>query len=350
MTRWQLEAKSGVRCWEKLDSSRARDDGSAGAAVRVTDVPLPLRRPCAWDTARSSPARRARALLVPCAGYDVMNPIGWDSFGLPAGRGDPQQRAPGDLDLRQHRDAGGVDAQVRGVLRLVETTAHVDPEYYRWTQWLFLRMRERGLAYRKSSPVNWCPTDQTVLANEQVINGKCERCGSDVTKRELTQWYFKTTEYAQRLLDDMSLLEGKWPNQVLTMQRNWIGRSRARRSTSTSRPSRVTDRPSGRSRCSRPDRTRCSVRRSSSSLRMPRWPTSCAPTVIVPTSWPTARKCRSSSDIERLATDRPKSGVFLGRYAVNPVNGERIPVWASDYVLAHYGTGRSDGRSRPRPA
>ena len=100
-----------------------------------------------------------------------------------------------------------------------------DPEYYRWTQWLFLRFCERGLAYRKASYVNWCPQDQTVLANEQVVAGLCERCGSVVTKRQLTQWYFKITEYAQRLLDDMAALDGAWPERVLTMQRNWIGRS-----------------------------------------------------------------------------------------------------------------------------
>ena len=100
-----------------------------------------------------------------------------------------------------------------------------DPEYYRWTQWLFLRFLERGLAYRKKSSVNWCPSDQTVLANEQVVAGNCERCGTQVTKRELTQWYFKITDYADRLLEDMTQLEGGWPDRVLLMQKNWIGRS-----------------------------------------------------------------------------------------------------------------------------
>ena len=100
-----------------------------------------------------------------------------------------------------------------------------DPEYYRWTQWLFLRLHERGLAYRKEGYVNWCPVDQTVLANEQVIAGKCERCGSEVVRRALTQWYFKITEYADRLLADMAPLDGRWPDRVLLMQRNWIGRS-----------------------------------------------------------------------------------------------------------------------------
>ena len=160
-------------------------------------------------------------------GYEVLNPMGWDSFGLPAENAAiREQRAPGDVHLRQHRQAVRVVPQATRISfdwsRRFNTS---DPEYYRWTQWLFLKFRERGLAYRKNSPVNWCPNDQTVLANEQVVDGRCERCGAEVTKRELTQWYFKITDYAQRLLDDMEPLEATWPDRVLTAQRNWIGRS-----------------------------------------------------------------------------------------------------------------------------
>ena len=115
-----------------------------------------------------------------------------------------------------------------------------DPEYYRWTQWLFLKFRERGLAFRKNNPVNWCPNDQTVLANEQVVDGHCERCGAEVTKRELTQWYFRITDYADRLLDDMAKLEGAWPDHVLLMQKNWIGRSRGAHSSAASAASAAT--------------------------------------------------------------------------------------------------------------
>ena len=128
-------------------------------------------------------------------------------------RRDPRQRAPGDVHLRQHRDLDRVLQEVRRQLRLDAHGCNTsDPEYYRWTQWLFLKFRERGLAYRKNSPVNWCPFDQTVLANEQVVDGLCERCGAEVTKRELTQWYFKITDYAQELLDDLDDLARRGPS------------------------------------------------------------------------------------------------------------------------------------------
>ena len=159
-------------------------------------------------------------------GYDVLHPIGWDSFGLPAENAAIKRDAhPADWTY------ANIETQAESYRRYAisvdwSTRLHTsDPEYYRWTQWLFTRFYERGLAYRKASPVNWCPKDQTVLANEQVINGHCERCGTAVVKKKLTQWYFKITDYAERLLDDMSLLEGGWPDRVLLMQRNWIGRS-----------------------------------------------------------------------------------------------------------------------------
>ncbi len=208
-----------------------------------------------------------------------------------------------------------------------------DPEYYRWNQWLFLRLFERGLAYRADGYVNWCPVDQTVLANEQVIDGHCERCGAEVVRRTLTQWYFKITDYADRLLADMAQLEGKWPEPVLLMQRNWIGRSEGAEvrfviegrdepvTVFTTRPDTLygatffvvaADSPLAEDLCTpdRLDRLRAYL-----------------------------ADVRKLSDIERQSAERPKTGVFLGRYAINPVNGERIQVWAADYVLADYGTG-----------
>jgi leucyl-tRNA synthetase len=163
-------------------------------------------------------------------GFDVLHPIGWDSFGLPAENAAIERNAhPAEWTYTN------IETQANSFRRYGlsfdwSRRLHTsDPEYYRWTQWLFLRFRERGLAYRKASYVNWCPRDQTVLANEQVIAGLCERCGSVVTKRLLTQWYFKITDYAQRLLDDMDDLVDGWPERVLTMQRNWIGRSEGAR-------------------------------------------------------------------------------------------------------------------------
>src|SRR3954454_1524752 len=152
--------------------------------------------------------------------------MGWDSFGLPA-----ENAAIRNDEHPATYTYANIETQYESFKRFGisfdwSRRLHTsDPEYYRWTQWLFLKFREQGLAYRKNSPVNWCPNDQTVLANEQVVDGRCERCGHEVTKRELTQWYFKITEYAQELLDELDTLAPTWPERVITAQRNWIGRS-----------------------------------------------------------------------------------------------------------------------------
>ncbi|MGO2470720.1 MAG: class I tRNA ligase family protein, partial [Microbacterium gubbeenense] len=159
-------------------------------------------------------------------GYNVLQPIGWDSFGLPAENAAIQRGAdPREWtydNIAQQRDSLGKYGVSFDWTRVLHTS---DPEYYQWNQWLFQQMYDRGLAYRAESPVNWCPNDQTVLANEQVVDGSCDRCGATVIKKKLTQWYFKITEYADRLLEDLDALEGVWPHKVLQMQRNWIGRS-----------------------------------------------------------------------------------------------------------------------------
>jgi leucyl-tRNA synthetase len=209
-----------------------------------------------------------------------------------------------------------------------------DPEYYHWNQWFFLQMYERGLAYRKASNVNWCPNCQTVLANEQVVQGLCERCDTPVTKKKLTQWYLKITDYADRLLDDMAQLEGKWPEKVLLMQRNWIGRSTG---------AEVDFVIEGRDEpvtvfTTRPDTLYGAtffVVAADSDLAAEL----AAGTEAEAEFAAYLEKVKQTSEMDRLATDRDKTGVFLQRYAINPVNGERIPVWASDYVLADYGTG-----------
>ncbi len=159
-------------------------------------------------------------------GYEVLNPMGFDSFGLPAEnaaiRNDEHPDTYTRANIAKSIESCQKYAASFDWSRTFNTS---DPEYYRWTQWLFLEFFKRGLAYRKNSPVNWCPQDQTVLANEQVVNGACERCGAEVTKKNLTQWYFKITDYAQELLDDLDELEKTWPDRVVTAQRNWIGRS-----------------------------------------------------------------------------------------------------------------------------
>ena len=158
-------------------------------------------------------------------GYNVLHPIGWDAFGLNAENAAIKRGIHPKEWTYANIEQQAASFKRMGMSfdwsRMLRTS---DPEYYRWTQWLFLRFFERGLAYRKNAPVNWCPKDQTVLANEQVIQGACERCGTLVERRDLTQWFFKITDYAQRLLDDIDTLV-EWPERVLTMQRNWIGRS-----------------------------------------------------------------------------------------------------------------------------
>ncbi|MBP7972555.1 MAG: leucine--tRNA ligase [Candidatus Nanopelagicales bacterium] len=268
-------------------------------------------------------------------GYNVMHPIGWDAFGLPAENAaikhgeDPAKWTYDNIATQKasmRRYACSFDWD-----RVLNTC---DPQYYHWNQWLFLQLYDRGLAYRKDSAVNWCPTDQTVLANEQVVGGRCERCDSLVTKKKLNQWYLRITDYADRLLDDMSQLEGNWPEKVLLMQRNWIGRSTG---------ANVVFQIEGREEpvtvyTTRPDTLYGAtffVVAADSELAAELAAGGPAETEFDDY----LAEVKKVTDIDRLATDRPKTGVFLHRYAINPVNGERLPVYASDYVLADYGTG-----------
>jgi leucyl-tRNA synthetase len=268
-------------------------------------------------------------------GFNVMHPIGWDAFGLPAENAaikrneDPIRWTYENIAQQKssmRRFACSFDWD-----RVFNTC---DPDYYRWNQWFFLQMFKRGLAYRKDSAVNWCPNDQTVLANEQVVNGLCERCDTPVTKKKLTQWYLRITDYADRLLDDMQQLQGTWPEKVLLMQKNWIGRSQG---------AEVEFVIEGREQSvtvytTRPDTlfgATFFVVAADSELAAEL----AAGTQAQDGFAAYVEKVKQTSEMDRLDSSRAKSGVFLQRYAINPVNGERIPVWASDYVLADYGTG-----------
>ena len=268
-------------------------------------------------------------------GFNVMHPIGWDAFGLPAEnaaiRNGEDPRAWTYANIEQQKASMRRYACSFDWDRVLNTC---DPEYYHWNQWFFLQMFQRGLAYRKASNVNWCPNCQTVLANEQVVAGECERCDTPVTKKKLTQWYFKITDYADRLLDDMEQLEGAWPEKVLLMQRNWIGRSTGAevRFVIEGRDEPVTV------YTTRPDTLYGAtffVVAADSDLAAELaagTPAEAEFTVYL-------EQVKRTSEMDRLNNERDKTGVFLQRYAINPVNGERIPVWASDYVLADYGTG-----------
>ena len=268
-------------------------------------------------------------------GFNVMHPIGWDAFGLPAENAAIKRNE--DPRIWTYENIATQKASMRRYAcsfdwdRVFNTC---DPEYYKWNQWLFIELHKRGLAYRKDSAVNWCPSCQTVLANEQVVAGLCERCDTAVTKKKLNQWYFKITDYADRLLDDMKELEGNWPDKVLTMQRNWIGRSQG---------ANVNFVIEGRTEpvtiyTTRPDTLY------GATFMVVAVDSELAAELAAGTPAEGEFKkylesVKAASDIDRLATDRPKSGVFLQRYAINPVNGEKLPIWASDYVLADYGTG-----------
>jgi leucyl-tRNA synthetase len=266
-------------------------------------------------------------------GDNVLHPIGWDSFGLNAENAAIKRGTP-----PAEWTYANIDQQAASYRRLgmsFDWTRRLhtsDPEYYRWTQWLFLRFFERGLAYRKQAPVNWCPKDATVLANEQVIGGACERCGTPVERRELTQWFFKITDYAQRLLDDMAILT-EWPQRVITMQRNWIGRSDGAEvtfvieETGEEIPIFTT----------RPD-TLWGVTFFVFAVEHP----AVQRLAELGGTWdqvrPLVEKVRATSLASREEAD-PTEGVVLGVHAVNPVNGERVPCYVAPYVLMEYGTG-----------
>jgi leucyl-tRNA synthetase len=267
------------------------------------------------------------------AGRAVLHPMGYDAFGLPAENA--AIREGGHPREVTERNIAAIRRQMKRMgwsIDWARELSTADPSYYRWTQWIFLRLFERGLAYKQASPVKWCPVDQTVLANEQVIDGHCERCGSLVEARTLEQWYFRITEYADRLLDDMALLDD-WPERVLTMQRNWIGRShgaqvRFHQPELDLQLDVFTTRPD-------------TLYGATFFVLAPEHPLVArlvAGTEREDEVLAYVRRTAALSEEER-AQDKTKSGVDTGREVVNPVNGERIPVWVADYVLVGYGTG-----------
>ena len=264
-------------------------------------------------------------------GYNVFQPMGFDAFGLPAENYaiktgvHPQDSTKKNIET--------MEGQLKAMGAMFDWSAEIktcDESYYKWTQWMFLQLYKRGLAYRKAAPVNWCPSCQTVLANEQVESGTCERCGSVVVRKNLTQWFFKITEYAEELLNSLDSLD--WPEKTKAMQRNWIGKS-----------------------------TGCEVEFECDSGDTFRVFTTRPDTVfgvtyvVLAPEHPLALKITTeeqrqavedyivyaskASEIDRLSVSREKTGVFTGAYCKNPVNGKKIPVYLADYVLYSYGTG-----------
>ncbi len=267
-------------------------------------------------------------------GFNVLHPMGWDSFGLPAENAAIKNGTPpaewtwSNIDnMREQLKRLGFSYDWN------REVATAKPDYYKFTQWMFLQLYKNGLAYKKKSYVNWCPSCQTVLANEQVVNGKCDRCKSEVGKKDLEQWFFKITDYAQRLLDDIDKLEG-WPDKVKSMQTNWIGRSEGAelefKIDGTDKTLTVYT--------TRPD----TIYGVSYMVIAPEHPV--VEELIAGT--PQEAECRdfikrvqTQSEVVRSATDTEKEGVFTGTYMVNPFNGEKIPLYLANYVFLDYGTG-----------
>jgi leucyl-tRNA synthetase len=324
--RWQ-------RVWSERGVMRAADDSARPKHYNLVMFPYPsgdlhmghMRNYVIGDL--FSRYQRMR-------GHEVLSPFGWDAFGLPAENAAMKARSHPETWTRGNIARAKEQLAMMGVLYDWDReVATCDPDYYRWTQWLFLLFHERGLAYRAMAPVNWCPVDQTVLANEQVVNGCCWRHPDvPVEKRDLEQWFLRITEYADRLLDDLSLL-GEWPDKVRVMQANWIGRSHGVE---------VEFGLDGRDETMRIYTTRPDTLFGVTFMVLaPEHPL--VELVTTPEHLDDVRAyvdgARRQTDIERLSTDREKTGAPTGGFAVNPVNGERVPIWVADYVLMGYGTG-----------
>ena len=267
-------------------------------------------------------------------GFNVLHPMGYDSFGLPAENAAIKNGTPPADWTYSNMDEMTAQLKELGLSydwdRIVATCK---PDYYRWMQWIFIQFYKKGLAYKKDNPVNWCPSCQTVLANEQVVDGKCERCKSPVTKKSLSQWYFKITDYADRLLENLDKLPG-WPEKVKTMQRNWIGKSHG---------AQITFKIDGFDKDMDIYTTRADTLYGVTYMVMaPEHPY--LQEMVAGTEYEAAvneyvEKVQHMSDIDRTSTSNEKTGVFTGRYAINPINGKKVPIFISDYVLMGYGTG-----------
>ena len=265
-------------------------------------------------------------------GYNVFHPMGFDAFGLPAENYAIKTGIhPNDSTVK---NIESMKKQLEAIGATYDWNYTVEtcmPDYYKWTQWIFEQLYKKGLAFKKKAPVNWCPSCNTVLANEQVEGGKCERCKSVVERRKLEQWFFKTTEYAQELLDGLKDLD--WPESTKKVQENWIGRSEGALVKFKVENSDIEFNVF----TTRPDTlygvTYVVIAPEADIVNK----------ITTPENKEAVENYKieasKSSEIERMATDREKTGVFTGAYAINPVNNERVPIWIADYVLEDYGTG-----------
>ncbi len=331
-TKWQ-------RVWEEQNLYKTEEDSSRPKKYVLEMFPYPS-GDLHMGHARNYTIGDAMARQARMRGFDVLHPMGFDAFGLPAENAAIKHNT--QPSVWTHKN---IDQAVKTMFRMGfaydkdRMFNTCDPEYYKWGQWIFLKMLEKGLVYRATSPVNWCPNDKTVLANEQVVNGKCWRCGAVPEKRELSQWYLRITDYAQELLDDLDQLEG-WPERVRAMQANWIGRSEGAEIDFTLAD---TDGVTPTDTKMTVFTTRADTIYGCTFMLLP--PESKLAAELVGNSEYKAafdalhEEAVKVSSIDRQGTDREKHGVFTGRYAINPVTGQIVPIWVADYVLLDYGTG-----------
>ena len=272
------------------------------------------------------------ARLKRMEGYNVFEPMGFDAFGLPAENYAIKTGVhPKDST---EKNIATMETQLKNMGAMFNWENEVvtcRPDYYKWTQWLFLQLYNKGLAYRKKAPVNWCPSCKTVLANEQVVDGTCERCGTEVTKKDLTQWFFKITEYADELIDKLDTLD--WPQKTVAMQKHWIGRSTGAEVTFKVKDSDLSF-DVFTTRVDTLNGVTYVVLAPENKL-VDELTTEENKKAVAEYKIEAAKQ----SDIERQQTSREKTGVFTGSYAINPINGKEVPIWVADYVLATYGTG-----------
>ncbi len=265
-------------------------------------------------------------------GYELFHPMGFDAFGLPAENFAIKTGThPKDNTLKNIKT---MERQLHEIGATYDWDHEVStclPEYYRWTQWLFLQLYKKGLAYQKLAPVNWCESCNTVIANEQVVDGCCERCGTAVVRKEMTQWFFKITDYADELLRDLDKID--WPEKTKTMQRNWIGRSEGTEITFA-----LPDRDDG---------ITVFTTRADTLMGVSYVVVAPEEAIVQEITAPRQRaavnayreETAKASDIDRLSSAREKTGVFTGAYCIHPVTGQKVPVWIADYCLGTYGTG-----------
>ena len=331
-TKWQA-------VWEKEDTFKARDDSSRPKKYVLEMFPYPS-GDLHMGHARNYTIGDAMARQARMRGFEVLHPMGFDAFGLPAENAAIKHNTQAGAWTRKNMAQATATMKRMGFSydydRLFATC---DADYYKWGQWAFLKMWEKGLAYRATSPVNWCPSCNTVLANEQVVDGKCWRCGSVPEKRELSQWYLKITDYAQELLDDLDQLTG-WPENVKAQQRNWIGRSEgAEIDFALAAEDGVT--PTDRLITvftTRPD----TLYGTTFFLLPPE--SALAAELVAGTEYEAAylelkKSVEHVSSVDRQGSEREKHGVFSGRYVINPLTNKPLPIWIADYILLDYGTG-----------